>query len=150
MKNELEQKPGYRLYKVVAGFILILSFFAPLFIRSLSIQGNISWVLGGIINLAIWWVILFLVIKWLIYYVVYGSKSSVSDVNQVTPPLGHYQKRFSLEESWLVPFVLIGISSIIGFSLNSSSQLRGALVGAGVGVVLLIAFYVVHELVKTE
>ena len=72
----LEQKPWYRLIKVLAFVWVILSFFAGFYLA-----GGIT---GGLFNVVIW-VILFVILKQVIVYVVFGKSVenlAVSDTNE--------------------------------------------------------------------
>src|SRR3989344_1731183 len=150
MKNKLEGKVWYRFYKVFSISIIALSFFSPLFIR-LNLS-NSFWYIDGIINVFIWSFI-FLVLKKIIVYVLYGKNLTIS-VEQTNQTEIKENKKFNLEESWGFPIGLLLVFGIAGSLIGSmsgvdaTSIIIGLLGGIGVGVAMLIFIYVLYEVTK--
>jgi len=69
--DKLEEKTWYRLFKVFAVGVIGFSFFSPLFLHFKIF--NSFWVIDGIINVAVW-TFIFWVLKKIIVYVLYGKK----------------------------------------------------------------------------
>lgn len=79
-KINLESKSWYRALKVLGIGLLVFSFFTPLFIEGNKYSSDALWIVNGLINVFLWWIIL-LILKKVLIYVVDGKNNSNQKVN---------------------------------------------------------------------
>ena len=79
-KVYLESRSWYRALKILGIGLLIFSFFAPLFIESNKYSSDSPWIIDGLVNVFIWWIVL-LILKKALIYVVDGKDNSNQKVN---------------------------------------------------------------------
>lgn len=147
MNKKLEQEVWYRLFKVIAIAVIVLSFFAPLY-RDYAFSNGL-WIVSGIINV-IGWTLVFWVFKKVIVYVFYGRNSVEKDIQSDVK--NKVEKKFNLSESWSFPLGLLSIFGVTGFllGLTESHPIKGLMFGLLGAFILLIVIYAIHALVTDK
>ena len=74
--KNLENKKWYRLLKVIAVSVIVVSFFIPMF----NGKGGEIWIIDGLINVILWSIIIF-VLKKILFYILFGSQSQKQELS---------------------------------------------------------------------